>query len=55
MKLNKPIVAILVSPNGAGYWFAGTDGGVFTFGPGVPFLGSTGDMKLNAPVNAFFF
>jgi hypothetical protein len=35
--------------NGTGYWLLGQDGGVFAFGK-APFLGSTGAMKLNAPV-----
>jgi hypothetical protein len=35
--------------NGTGYWLLAQDGGVFSFGS-APFLGSTGDMKLNSPV-----
>jgi hypothetical protein len=34
---------------GKGYWLLGADGGVFTFGD-AKFFGSTGAMKLNAPV-----
>ena len=34
---------------GKGYWLLGGDGGVFTFGD-ARFFGSTGAMKLNAPV-----
>ena len=33
----------------AGYWMAGTDGGVFAFGR-AGFFGSTGDIALNQPV-----
>ncbi len=32
-----------------GYWVVGSDGGVFSFG--VPFHGSMGGVRLNAPVN----
>ncbi len=34
----------------SGYRFVATDGGVFSYGPGAPFLGSTGGMALNAPI-----
>jgi hypothetical protein len=37
------------TPTGKGYWLLAGDGGVFTFGDGA-FFGSTGDLKLNAPV-----
>jgi hypothetical protein len=40
---------ILNVANGTGYWLLGRDGGVFSFG-NAPFFGSTGGMKLNAPV-----
>jgi hypothetical protein len=33
-----------------GYWMTASDGGVFTFGPGAHFFGSTGGIKLNKPV-----
>ena len=32
-----------------GYWVAGSDGGIFTFG-GVPFVGSAGALHLNQPM-----
>jgi outer membrane protein assembly factor BamB len=35
--------------NHKGYWLVARDGGVFTFG-GAPFCGSTGALRLNAPV-----
>jgi hypothetical protein len=34
----------------AGYWLSASDGGVFTFGPGASFFGSTGSIKLNQPI-----
>ncbi len=49
IRLNAPVIAMLVAPDGAGYWLAATDGGVFTFGD-VNFLGSTGAIRLNSPV-----
>src|SRR5438309_3657736 len=37
------------APPTAGYWLAGRDGGVFAFG-NAPFLGSAGNVRLQAPV-----
>src|SRR5260370_280875 len=34
----------------AGYWLSGSDGGIFAFGSGASFFGSTGSMKLNQPI-----
>ena len=34
----------------SGYRFVASDGGVFSYGPGAPFLGSTGNLVLNKPV-----
>ncbi len=53
--LNSPIVGLVPTPSGRGYWLLGADGGVFSFGdawfvgsvPGVLPQGET----LNAPVN----
>src|SRR5207244_2371739 len=36
------------APDGSGYWMVAADGGVFSFG--TPFWGSTGNLKLNKPV-----
>ena len=36
---------------GRGYWLVGADGGVFTYGD-AHFYGSTGNIKLNSPVNS---
>ena len=42
-------VEICSTPSGDGYWVAGSDGGVFTYGDAV-FYGSLGDTKLAAPI-----
>ena len=47
--LNGPVVGIASTPDGAGYWLQGSDGGIFTFGD-APFLGSMGGLPLNAPM-----
>jgi hypothetical protein len=47
--LNAPIVGMAATPDGAGYWMAGSDGGVFASGD-APFYGSTGNLHLNKPV-----
>ena len=46
---NRPVVAMAATPDGAGYWLVGSDGGVFTYGD-APFLGSAGGTPLDAPV-----
>jgi hypothetical protein len=38
-----------VTPQG-GYYEVASDGGIFAFGPGTPFLGSVGGKPLNKPV-----
>ncbi len=38
--LNDPICDIAVRETGVGYWLCAQDGGVFTYGAGVPFYGS---------------
>ena len=47
--LNKPIVAIMSTFDGAGYWLVASDGGIFSYGDAA-FEGSAGSLKLNAPV-----
>jgi len=47
--LNAPMVGIAATPDGKGYWLAGADGGVFSFGS-APFQGSMGGKPMNAPV-----
>ncbi len=47
--LNKPVVAMALTPDGGGYWLIASDGGVFSFGD-ARFLGSTGNLRLNRPV-----
>jgi len=47
--LNKPIVGMVPTPDGEGYWLAASDGGIFNYGKAA-FFGSTGGMPLNAPI-----
>jgi hypothetical protein len=47
--LNAPIVGMAPTPDGAGYWMVGSDGGVFASGD-AGFYGSTGNLHLNKPV-----
>jgi len=47
--LNSPIVGMATTPDGAGYYLLGGDGGVFSFGDAA-FEGSTGNLRLNSPV-----
>ena len=47
--LNSPIVGMAPTPDGAGYWMVGSDGGVFASGD-AGFYGSTGSLHLNKPV-----
>ena len=44
-----PIVGIVATPNGGGYWLVGSDGGIFSFGD-ARFYGSTGSLRLNKPI-----
>jgi len=46
--LDAPIVGMVPSADGGGYFMVASDGGVFAFD--APFLGSTGAMNLNEPV-----
>ena len=47
--LAKPVVSMAATPSGQGYWLTAADGGIFTFGDAA-FLGSTGNVHLNAPI-----
>jgi lysophospholipase L1-like esterase len=47
--LNKPIVGMAATADGAGYWFVAADGGIFTYGD-AHFYGSTGGKPLNSPI-----
>ncbi len=38
------------SPTGDGYYLVASDGGLFAFGPGATFQGSTGKIHLNQPI-----
>ena len=46
---NAPIVGMAATPDGAGYWLVGSDGGIFSYGD-AQFYGSTGSLVLNAPI-----
>jgi plastocyanin len=48
-KLKAPMVGVAVDKTGGGYWEIAADGGVFTHGD-APFLGSTGNLRLNKPI-----
>ena len=47
--LNRPVVGMAATPDGAGYWLVAADGGIFSYGDAT-FHGSTGAMVLNRPV-----
>jgi hypothetical protein len=47
--LNAPLVGIVPTPDGGGYWLVAADGGVFSFG-NARFDGSLGNIALNAPI-----
>ena len=49
--LNKPIVGMAPTPDGAGYWLVASDGGIFAYGD-AQFYGSTGNIHLNQPIVA---
>ena len=49
MHLNAPIVAMTPTPDGAGYWLAASDGGIFAYGD-ASFYGSTGSLPLVKPI-----
>jgi hypothetical protein len=49
VSLNKPIVGMAQTADGAGYWMVATDGGIFSYGD-AQFYGSTGGIDLNKPI-----
>ena len=46
---NAPVVGMVSTPSGQGYWLAASDGGVFAFGD-AGFFGSMGGTPLNRPI-----
>ncbi len=51
MPLVKPVVCLVRTPTGLGYWEIAADGGVFAFGD-APFVGSLAGYQLAAPVGS---
>ncbi len=49
--LDAGIIGMAATPDGAGCWLIGADGGVFSLGD-AHFYGSTGGLRLDAPVRA---
>ena len=49
LNLNAPIVEMVTTPDGNGYWMLSSDGGIFAYGDAA-FDGSMGGRPLNAPV-----
>jgi len=47
--LTAPVVAMSITPSGAGYWLVAADGGVFSYGD-ARYFGSMGSTKLNQPI-----
>ncbi len=47
--LASPIVSLTPSPDGKGYWLAGSNGSIFTFGD-VGYFGTMESSQLNAPI-----
>lgn len=47
--LNQPVVGMVSTPKGGGYWLVARDGGIFSFGD-ARYLGSTGELRLNLPI-----
>jgi hypothetical protein len=49
LKLNAPIINMVPTPDGNGYWMLSSDGGIYAYGDAA-FYGSMGGQRLNAPV-----
>ena len=49
LPLNKPIVGMTPTSDGAGYWLVASDGGIFNYGD-AGFHGSAGSIHLNQPI-----
>ncbi|HEV7535633.1 MAG TPA: hypothetical protein VGP90_08370, partial [Acidimicrobiia bacterium] len=46
--LQKQIVSMAAKPDGTGYWFVDSGGGIYAYK--APFWGSTGNVRLNKPI-----
>ena len=51
IRLNKPIVGMVPTLDGHGYWLVASDGGIFAFGD-APFYGSLGGFYVGYPITA---
>ena len=49
--LKTPVVSMVATPTGSGYWLMSSDGGVFSFG-GAPFFGSATNIHLNQAITS---
>jgi hypothetical protein len=49
LTFNSPVVAMVATTDGGGYWLAGADGGVYNFGT-ANFYGSLGALTLQGPI-----
>ena len=47
---DQPVSLRVRCRGGSGYWLVAADGGMFPFGPGAGGYGSTGGIRLNAPI-----
>ncbi len=50
LPLNGGIRAMAANADGSGYYLMGSDGGIFSYGENVPFLGSMGGRPLNGEI-----
>ena len=49
MPISAPVVGMVRTADGQGYWMVGRDGGIFNYGD-AGFYGPTGGMHLNKPI-----
>ena len=49
MPISAPVVGMVRTADGQGYWMVGRDGGIFNYGD-AGFYGSAGGLHLNRPI-----